>query len=91
MTPPSRRDSPRFTETIRGKLQALIGSAEPISPELLKHLLRRWRVLVIVDHLTEMSQATRDQIRFDAADFPAAALVVTARTDAPWGTSPSIR
>ena len=71
----------RLTEAIRGKLQALIGSTEPISPELLKHLLRRLRVIVIIDHLTEMSQKTRDQIRFDAADFPAAALVVTARTD----------
>ena len=73
---------PRFTEAIRGKLQALIGSAEPISAELLRYLLRRWRVLVVIDHFTEMSQATRDQIRFGAADFPAAALVVTARTDA---------
>ena len=71
----------RLTEAIRGKLQALIGSTEPISPELLKHLLRRLRVIVMIDHLTEMSQKTRDQIRFDAADFPAAALVVTARTD----------
>ena len=71
----------RLTEAIRGKLQALIGSTEPIFPELLKHLLRRLRVIVIIDHLTEMSQTTRDQIRFDAADFPAAALIVTARTD----------
>jgi len=77
-TPPGLQ---RLTEAIRGKLQALIGLTEPISPELLKHLLRRLRVIVIVDHLTEMSQKTRDLIRFDAADFPAAALVVTARTD----------
>ncbi len=28
-----------------------------------------------------MSQTTRDQMRFDAADFPAAALIITARTD----------
>ena len=78
----------RFTEAIRGKLQALIGSAEPISPELLKYLLRRWRVLVVIDHFTEMSQATRDQIRFGAAEFPAAALVVTARTDDALGNLP---
>jgi HEAT repeat protein len=78
----------RFTEAIRGKLQALISSTEPISPDLLTHLLRRLRILVIVDHFTEMSQATRDQIRFDAPDFPAAALVVTARTDATLGNLP---
>ena len=77
-TPPGLQ---RLTEAIRGKLQTLIGSPESISEELLKHLLRRLRVIVIIDHLTEMSQTTRDQIRFDAADFPAAALVVTARTD----------
>jgi HEAT repeat protein len=79
---------PRFTEAIRGKLQTLTGSPEPISPELLTNLLRRLRVLVIVDHFTEMSQATRDQIRFDAPDFPAAALIVTARTDATLGNLP---
>ena len=28
------------------------------------------RVLVVIDHFTEMSQATRDQIRFDAAGVP---------------------
>jgi HEAT repeat protein len=78
----------RFTEAIRGKLQTLTGSPEPISPDLLTHLLRRLRILVIVDHITEMSQATRDQIRFDAPDFPAAALVVTARTDATLGNLP---
>ncbi len=71
----------RLNEAIRGKLRALIDSREPIPPELLKHLLRRLRVLVIIDHLSEMTQTTRDQIRFDAADFPAAALIVTARTD----------
>ena len=83
-TPPGLQ---RFTEAVRGKLQALIGSAEPISPELLKHLLRRWRVVVVIDHLTEMSQVTRDQIRFGAAEFPVAALVVSARTD-PLGNLP---
>jgi HEAT repeat protein len=72
----------RFTEAIRGKLQALIGSVEPVPPELLKHLLRQWRVLVVIDHLTEMSEATRAQIRFDAPEFPATALVVTARAEA---------
>ena len=66
----------RLTEAIRGKLRNLIDSPEPISLEFLKHLLRRLRVIVIIDHLTEMSQTTRDQIWFDAADFPAAALVV---------------
>jgi HEAT repeat protein len=78
----------RFTEAIRGKLQALIGAPEPISPELLTHLLRHSRILVIVDHFTEMTETTQDQIRFDTADFPAAALVVTSRIDATLGNLP---
>src|SRR5271157_4648131 len=78
----------RFTEAVRGKLQALCSSADPISPALLNKLLRRSRILVIIDHLTEMSQATRDQIRFDSPEFPAAALVVTARTEAALGNIP---
>jgi HEAT repeat protein len=78
----------RLLEAIRGKLKTTIGSAEPISEELLKHLLRQWRVLVIIDHFTEMSEATKSQIRFDSAEFPAAALVVTARSDAGIGNLP---
>jgi HEAT repeat protein len=74
----------RFNEAIRGRLRALVGSSISISPGLLIALLRNSRVLVIIDHYTEMDQATRDQIRFDAPDFPATALVVTARSDGLW-------
>jgi HEAT repeat protein len=47
--------------------------------DLLDALLRRRRLLVIVDHLSEMSEATRERIRPDAPDFAPKALIVTSR------------
>jgi formylglycine-generating enzyme required for sulfatase activity/HEAT repeat protein len=68
-----------LVEAIRGQLNVLTNQAEPIAPELLEKLLHRQRVLVIVDHFSEMSATTRQQIRPDLADFPAKALVITSR------------
>ena len=66
-------------KAIDGQLQYLIEASEPLSKELLAQLLRKRRVLVIVDHLSEMSPQTRQQIRPDASDFPVKALIVTSR------------
>ncbi len=38
-----------FREAIRGQLQALVDSAEPLSDDFIEKLLRQRRVLVIVD------------------------------------------
>ncbi len=64
---------------IDGQLQYLIDTSESLSKELLEHLLRKQRILVIVDHLSEMSPETRQQIRPDSPDFPVKALIVTSR------------
>ena len=74
-------DKNPFREAIRGQLQALIDAAEPISDEFLEKLLRQRRVLVIVDRLSELSEATREQIRPGHPDFPANALIVTSRVE----------
>jgi formylglycine-generating enzyme required for sulfatase activity len=66
---------------IQGRLNALTDQPDPIEPEFLKKLLQRQRVLVIVDHLSEMGEATRSQINPQLADFPAKALVVTSRLE----------
>ena len=66
-------------EAICGQLQFLIEEAETIPDELLERLLRQRRVLVIVDHFSEMSEATRQQIRPAAPEFPVNALIVTSR------------
>jgi HEAT repeat protein len=71
----------RFTAKVRSKLQQLAGMPEPPSEDLLGRLLRDKRVLVIVDHFSEMGPETQKQIPFGDAAFPAAALTVTSRTD----------
>ncbi len=68
-------------EAIRGLLTRLTDQPEEIAPELLQKLLQRQRVLVIVDHLSEMGDVTRKQVTPDAAEFPARALIITSRSE----------
>jgi HEAT repeat protein len=70
-----------FMAAIRGQLQDLTNETEAISEELLERLLRQRRVLVIVDHLSEMGEATRKAIRPESPDFCVNALVLTSRTE----------
>ena len=72
--------SPLVT-AIRGQIQDLTNAINPISEELLEHLLREQRILVIVDHFSEMSEATRKVIRPELPDFPVNALVITSRVE----------
>ncbi len=66
-------------ETIGGLLKELTQEGKPIPEELLKQLLRQQRILLIVDHLSEMGEETRKKIQPDNQDFPANALIVTSR------------
>jgi len=70
-----------LTDAILGQLQDLVGSDEEISLELLDKLLRQRRILVILDHLSEMSEATRKKIQFDSPELPISALIVTSRLE----------
>jgi HEAT repeat protein len=70
-----------FLAAIRGQLQDLTNERDPISEELLERLLRQRRILAIVDHFSEMNEATRKAIRPEKPDFPINALVVTSRTE----------
>jgi len=81
-------DQRTLFEAVRGQLNILTNQSEPINPELLDKLLHRQRILVIVDHLSEMSEITRQQITPELADFPAKALVVTSRLIEPLGNVP---
>ena len=74
-----------FIEAIRGQLQDLTDTAEPISEELLEQLLKQRRILVIVDHFSEMSEQTQTAIRPEMPDFPVNALLVTSRVEEPLG------
>jgi formylglycine-generating enzyme required for sulfatase activity len=79
-------DKKTLTEAIRGQLNALI--SEDIPADLLEKLLQRQRILAIVDHLSEMGEATRKQVIPDMASFPAKALVITSRLEEPLGRVP---
>jgi HEAT repeat protein len=66
---------------IQGHLQDLSGETESISEELLEKLLRQRRILVIVDHLSEMSEETRKAVHPEMPNFPVNALIVTSRIE----------
>jgi HEAT repeat protein len=68
-------------DAIQGQLQNLTDETEDISEQLLERLLRERRILVIVDHLSEMNEATRKAIRPDSPNFYVNALVVTSRSE----------
>jgi len=70
-----------FMDAIREQLAALIRAERPIDVELLTHLLKRLRVLVVVDHFSETNEVTRKAIRPQHPDFPVNALIVTSRIE----------
>jgi HEAT repeat protein len=70
-----------FISALRRQLQDLTGDERPIPNDLLETLLRRQRLVVIVDHLSEMSLATQAKIAPGEVEFPANALIVTSRFD----------
>jgi HEAT repeat protein len=77
-----------FTETVRGDLETLIEA--DVEDSLLAALLKRRRVLVIVDHLSEMTEATRQRVRPDVPGFPVEALIVTSRLEERLGDVPVV-
>ncbi|AFY52768.1 HEAT repeat-containing protein [Rivularia sp. PCC 7116] len=70
-----------FIQEICGQLQVLIGESEVIPTKLVENLLRQRRILVIIDHFSEMSFSTRKQIRPASPNFPANALIVNSRLE----------
>ncbi|MEE8303130.1 MAG: HEAT repeat domain-containing protein, partial [Candidatus Tectomicrobia bacterium] len=74
-----------FIEGVRDALADLINVSHDLSADLIGHLLRQRRLLLIVDHLSEMGQETRDVMNPRRASFPAKALIVTSRFVEPLG------
>ncbi|MTJ50426.1 HEAT repeat domain-containing protein [Dolichospermum sp. UHCC 0259] len=69
-------------EAIVGEIQELIDSEQTIIDELLvEQLLRQRRILLIVDHFSEMSEQTHKKINPDSRGFPANALIITSRIE----------
>ncbi|WNZ21908.1 SUMF1/EgtB/PvdO family nonheme iron enzyme [Leptolyngbya sp. NK1-12] len=80
--------SDNLLEVVQGRLQALVAAAEPLDPPLIAALLRKRRILVIVDHLSEMTKPTQTKICPADREFPIHALIVTSRLLEPLGGAP---
>jgi HEAT repeat protein len=78
-------DKDSFLTAINGQLKSIADLPEPADEELLKQLLQQRRLLVIVDHFSEMSEATQKAILPNSPDFPVNALVVTSRLESSLG------
>ncbi|MDX2212225.1 MAG: HEAT repeat domain-containing protein [Oculatellaceae cyanobacterium bins.114] len=77
---PTEGGSP-LLEAIALQVKNLRDDEKPVAEELLKQLLEKRRILVIVDHLSEMSEATQKATRLRDASSPVNALIVTSRTE----------
>jgi hypothetical protein len=64
---------------VRGELQYLIGGGSDVTEELLQDLLRKRRLLVIIDGLSELGHETRGLVAPNLENFPLVALIVTSR------------
>lgn len=69
-------------DKIVAEIQELIDTEQMITDEvLIKKLLRKPRILLIVDGYSEMSSETREKINLNAKDFPANALIIVSRIE----------
>jgi photosystem II stability/assembly factor-like uncharacterized protein len=72
--------------TVAAGLSRMVGSAEEIEPDIVHALLRRKRVLVIVDALSERSAETQQHVyQLYGSDTPINALIVTTRREPQFG------
>jgi HEAT repeat protein len=77
------KDKVVLIEVIRGQLKNLTGQDDAPNQELVLHLLKRKRVLLIVDGFSELNEATRNKIRPVDPEFAANNLIVTSRREEP--------
>ena len=78
------KDTVVLNEVIRGQLKNLTGQDDAPDQELVLQLLKRKRLLLIVDGFSEMSGATRNKIRPLDPEFAANNLIVTSRLEESW-------
>jgi len=64
---------------------------EEIEPDLLEALLRKRRLLIVVDRLSERSEATRQHVRLIHGSHPVNALLATTRSPAGFEAGDGIR
>src|SRR6185436_7187604 len=83
LEPTTRDADDPFLRTISNQLKALIDEEERIPLGLLRHLLKRRHLLVIVDGLSEMNEASRASILTGITYFSVNAAIITSRVDEP--------
>uniref|UniRef100_B8HXC1 Uncharacterized protein n=1 Tax=Cyanothece sp. (strain PCC 7425 / ATCC 29141) TaxID=395961 RepID=B8HXC1_CYAP4 len=83
-------ESDNLLDVVQGYLQPFVESEDRIDKPLVEALLRKRRALVIVDHLSEMAEATRNKIRPANREFPIHALIVTSRLQESLGDAPKM-
>lgn len=76
---PQKKDS--FLQTIRGQLSLTCTTSEGITDEFVLQLLKQKRLMVLLDHFSELSQETRKAIRPESPAFAANLLLVTSRNE----------
>jgi urea transport system substrate-binding protein len=72
------KDNPSLERTVLGQLALIVAAGERISIELCRELMRRQRLMVILDDLSLLSDSSWNLP--SEADFQCNALVVTSRT-----------
>ncbi len=77
--------------TVQGILSRVYDLENDVPIELVDRLMYRRRLLVIVDHLSEMNKATQDIINPTDSNFPANALIVTSRQQETLSSAPLFR
>ena len=73
--------SSQFVQSVHHELANPTDAEKLTSNDFVEALMRQRRLLIIVDHLSELSPITRDQLRLDRPNFPAKALILTSRLD----------
>ena len=74
-------DTEFMIKFVQGALDDLVGQVRSISREFVLAMLRRQRIFVIVDGLSEMGELAKKSLLPKDTDFPIAALVVTSRSE----------
>lgn len=68
---------------ISDQIKLLINEYEAPHSTMIKHLLKRQRVLLIIDGFSEMNNASRSHILSGIKEIPANAVLITSRIDEP--------
>ena len=72
-------DFENFLDQVSAKTRELIDATQQLNPDFLRKLLEERRLLIILDHFSEMKTTTQKAVPLDKSDFAANALIITSR------------